>query len=103
MPILKRRAWKLGIRPEGSRGIEISRYSKDLVDLMLLLYHQGYGPGPKFRGLKQAYDMFVGPNPLPELDGSQVSGMDEDTLRLYLRNDIVMTQQLAEAMRTWYW
>ena len=33
LPILKRRAWTLGIKPEGPRMIEINRYSKELIDL----------------------------------------------------------------------
>lgn len=101
LPILKRRAWVLDVPV--NIGFEISRYSKDIVDLMQLLYHEGYGPGPRARSLKVVYPMYVGENPLPELDGSQVDDMGDETLRAYVENDVVMTQQLAQITEGWYW
>ena len=105
LPILKRRAWHLDIPVNlpGKRSLDISRYSKEVIDLMQLFYNEGYGPGPRARSLKVVFDMYFGDNPLPDLDGSKVLGMEEHTLRAYVENDVNMTQTIAFYTKGWYW
>lgn len=101
LPILLRRSWVLRVRPVYIP--DMSRYSKDVVDLMQRLYHNGYGLGPKARGLKAVCKMYRIPNPLPNVDGSQVSNMTKKQLIRYTTNDVRMTQLLAQKTQGWYW
>jgi hypothetical protein len=101
LPLIIRRSWVLGVQ---ARQVDMRRYSSEgVIDLMQLLYHWGNGPGPRSRSLKAVCEMYGIPNPLPDLDGSKVADMDDDTLAAYCRNDVEMTRALAQKMRGWYW
>jgi hypothetical protein len=101
MPIIIRRSFALGVQP--GRVLDLRRYGTcDVLDLMQVFYHWGQAPGVQARGLKAAARMFGIPNPLPDLDGSKVSTMDDDTLRAYCANDVRMTQELARRMQGVY-
>jgi hypothetical protein len=101
LPLVVRRSWVLGVPvPE----INMRRYSTEhVVDLMQLLYNWGNGPGPRSRGLKEVAAMYGIENPLPDLDGSKVAEMDDDTLAAYCENDVRMARALAQKMKGWYW
>ena len=102
LPIILRRSWMLGVRP--TRMLDFRRYStQSVIDLMQILYNWGKAPGPRYRGLKKVCEMFGIPNPLPELDGSQVAEMDTATRAKYCKNDVEMTRELARRTYGWYW
>jgi hypothetical protein len=101
LPILLRRSWDLRV-PVGIP-IDTGRYSRSVYDIMQVLYHEGYGPGPRYRGLKEVCRLYGIPNPLPDMDGSKVKDMDDEMLEKYVANDVRMVQRLAAKMRGWYW
>jgi hypothetical protein len=97
LPIIMRRSFVLGVQP--SRVLDLRRYSTcDVMDLMQVFYHWGQAPGVQARDLKAVAKMFGIADPLPDLDGSKVSTMDDDTLRAYCANDVRITQALAQRM-----
>jgi hypothetical protein len=100
LPIILRRSWVLGVRPTVS--LDINRYNAQIVDLMQILYHRGYGPGPKYRGLKYICELCGIPNAYPELNGALAPNMSPEELAVYCRNDILLLQLLAEKMLGWY-
>jgi predicted PolB exonuclease-like 3'-5' exonuclease len=102
LPIIQRRSFVLGVTPT-RRLFDLKPWDAFTLDLMRSFYHQGYGPGVKYRGLKAVCAMFGIDNPLPELDGSQVAGMDLDTLRRYVVNDVEMTRELWRRGLGHYW
>lgn len=101
LPIILRRSWVLGIRPEIVH--DFSRNSPKVVDLMQLLYHKGYAPGPRFRSLDDVLKIYGIPNPLPDVDGSQVADMTDEEVQRYVIADVEKTQELAKMTRRVYW
>jgi hypothetical protein len=112
LPIILRRSWVLKV----STILKFNTHprNRQLVDLMRVLYHDGYAPGPKFKGLKAVCEMYQIPNDMPDVDGSMVSDMVEHTsegikfldpekLKAYNASDVRMTQQLAQKTEGWYW
>lgn len=63
------------------------------IDLMGILYN--WGPA---KGLKFVCKRYGIKNPLPDLDGSQVINMDNDTLRKYVANDVNLVRELYKRM-----
>jgi predicted PolB exonuclease-like 3'-5' exonuclease len=102
LPIIQRRSFVLSVTPT-RRLFDLKPWDAFTLDLMRSFYHNGYGPGVKYRGLKAVCAMFGIENPLPELDGSQAAGMDSETLRVYVINDVRMTRELARRMQGHYW
>lgn len=88
LPILLRRSMVLGLVP--SRSVDLRPFSRDVKDLMTLLYPHG-----KWRSLKFICSILGIANPLPEVDGSQVESMSDKELRAYCANDVRLTQALA--------
>jgi predicted PolB exonuclease-like 3'-5' exonuclease len=102
LPIIQRRSFVLGVTPT-RRLFDLKPWDAFTLDLMRSFYHQGYGPGVKYRGLKQVCKLFGIENPLPDLDGLQAAGMDLDTLRRYVVNDVEMTRKLWRRGLGHYW
>ena len=101
-PIILRRSWALGVLP--SRQIQLTRNNPNIIDLMQLLYHEGYGPcSQKYRGLSAVCKMYGIDNPMPDVDGSMVAGMTDEELIKYNTNDIELTQKLAKKTEGYYW
>lgn len=102
LPVILRRSFLLDVQP--TRILNLSRYSNgEILDLMKLLYHEGYASGPMARGLKVICQMFGIPNPLPDKDGSMVKDMSDEELVMYCANDVKMTQELARRACGYYW
>lgn len=77
--------------------IALSKYKVGPVyDLMNILYPQS----PK--GLKWVCKRYGIPNILPDLDGSQVKDMDDETIARYVANDVRMTEELMKLMNGVY-
>lgn len=77
---------------------DLRRYQTDPTrDLMQILYNWGT---PK--GLKVVCELYGIKNDLPELNGSMVSEMDVDTLRLYAESDVNLVYELHEKMKGIY-
>jgi hypothetical protein len=75
---------------------DLRRYQvQPTTDLYGLLYN--WQPG---KGLKTVCKLYDIPNPLPDLDGSQVAGMDDETLPAYAANDVRLCIDLFERMAT---
>jgi hypothetical protein len=96
LPYLMRRSFDLGIKPSIIPNLAKYRTTPTL-DLMMVLYNW-YG----FKGLKFVAERYNIPNPLSELDGSQVATMDADTLRAYVKNDVMMVYHLYKRMEGIY-
>lgn len=92
LPYLLRRSFDLRIQvPIQPR---LARFQTEpTTDLMAILYN--WGPA---RGLKWVCKRYGIPNPLPDLDGSQVAGMDRETLRKYAANDVFLAVELYKRM-----
>jgi len=102
LPIILRRSWALNVTP--TRMLDFRRYSTStIIDLMQILYNWGQAPGPRYRGLKAVCAMYRITNEYPDLDGSKVADMDEETLIAYCANDVRMTRELAQKTRGYYW
>ena len=103
IPVLQRRSFVHGIRPAFPL-IDIKPWDNKLADLMRLFYHNGYGPGIKYRGLKQVVKMY-GITTEWDADGSgdQVGDMSENELRAYVNSDVAKTRALGERMKGVYW
>jgi hypothetical protein len=72
----------------------LRKYSEyPTIDLMGILY--GWGPA---KGLKFVCKRYGIENPLPELNGSLVDGMEPETLRAYCGNDVELTLRLYQKM-----
>jgi hypothetical protein len=96
LPYLMRRSFDLGIKPSIIPNLAKYRTSPTL-DLMMVLYNWS-----GFKGLKFVADRYGIPNPLPELDGSQVATMDSATLKAYVENDVNMVYHLYRKMEGVY-
>ena len=103
IPVLQRRSFVHSIRPAFPL-IDIKPWDSKLADLMRLFYHNGYGPGIKYRGLKHVVKMYGITTPW-DADGSgdQVGNMSEDELRAYVGSDVAKTRALGERMKGVYW
>lgn len=91
-PVILRRSFALKlkrfVRPN------LARYQTEpITDLYGILY--GWQPG---RGLKWTCKRYDIPNELPDLDGSMVKNMTDDTLREYAFNDLNLTEKLYRRM-----
>ncbi len=64
-----------------------------IVDLYGILFN--WTPGKSLKTVAKLYGL---PNPLPDLDGSQVAGMDEETLERYAANDVDLCVHLYKLM-----
>jgi DNA polymerase elongation subunit (family B) len=96
IPYLMRRSMALGLKLPMIPFM--SRYRVEPVtDLYAILYN--WGPG---KGLKTVCKMYGIPNPLPEVDGSQVAGMDAAMLRQYVCSDVLLTAALFSKMNGIY-
>jgi predicted PolB exonuclease-like 3'-5' exonuclease len=102
LPIIQRRSWVLGVQPTVPLHA-LKPWDDRVVDLMKRFYHSGYGPGVKYRGLKQVCAMFGIDNSLPDLDGSMVGEMDAETLAAYCASDVELTRELAIRTKGHYW
>ena len=92
LPYLLRRSFDLGIQvPIQPRLAKFQ--TEPTTDLMSILYN--WGPA---RGLKWVCKRYGIPNPLPDLDGSQVATMDRGTLRKYVANDVLLAVELYKRM-----
>ena len=96
LPYLYRRSFALGtpvpLLPS------LARYrTYPTIDLMQVLYNWG---APK--SLKWVCKRYGIENPLPDVDGSMVKDMDDDTLREYVENDVRMTHELFKKMKGIY-
>lgn len=102
IPVLLRRSWAMGI--EASRPLFNLKPWDDLIlDIMRALYHNGYGPGPKYRGLKEVCKIWDIPNPLPKIDGSMYSELSPEKQLKYVANDVEMTRELIRRTKGYYW
>jgi hypothetical protein len=92
LPYLLHRSMDLGIYVP--RTLNMARYrTEPITDLFAILFN--WGPG---KGLKWLSNRYYLNNPLPELEGSQVAGMDDALLRQYVANDVNLTVQLYRKM-----
>lgn len=91
-PFILRRSFALGIKLNSIPNL--AKYQiEPTTDLMGILYNWGQA-----KGLKKVCDMYGIPNPLPDLDGSQVASMDAETLAKYSANDVNLTVALYQRM-----
>jgi DNA polymerase elongation subunit (family B) len=92
LPYLLKRSFALGIQVP--RQPQLAKFrTEPTIDLMAILYN--WGPA---KGLKWVCKRYGIPNPLPELDGSQVANMDRETLRKYAGNDVDLVVELYKRM-----
>ena len=96
LPYMLRRSMELGVAVVFKPNLAKYRLLPTL-DLMGVLYNW-----QNFKGLKFVAQRYGLDNPLPELDGSQVAGMDADTLRAYVENDVYLVYQLYQKMNGIY-
>jgi uncharacterized protein YprB with RNaseH-like and TPR domain len=104
IPIIMRRSFALGIRPTRPL-FGLKPWDKLTLDLMRAFYHDGYGPGVKYRGLKwicQAYEIETEWD-VDEVDGSMVQQLTSEELRAYVVSDVAKTRALAVKMYGHYW
>lgn len=96
-PYVLRRSMGLGgVKPRMIPNL--NKYQKyPITDLMNLLYN--YQPA---KGLKTVCKRYGIPNPLPDVDGSQVSSMSMEDVARYCKNDVEMTQALYRLMKGIY-
>lgn len=98
LPVILRRSFALGVKPNLARPIQMAKYrTEPILDLMGVLYNWD-----RSRGLKWVCQRYGIPNPLPELNGSIVGEMDRATLRKYVANDVNLTIQLYRWMQGVY-
>lgn len=102
IPMILRRSF--AVRTKVTRQLHnLKPWDETILDAMRMFYHNGYAPGPKYRGLKAVVDIWGIPNPLPDLEGSQYEGLDMKTKKAYVENDVNMTAQLLRVMKGYYW
>jgi len=97
LPVLLRRAFAMNV--EVPLAPSLARYRIGPVyDLYAILYN--WGPG---RGLKWVADRYGMQVDAPGVDGSQVAGMTNDELRVYMRSELKLLDQLYHRMKSVYW
>lgn len=97
LPYIMRRSMDLNI-PVGGLRPSLARYRTEPTrDLMAILYN--WGPAKPLKWVAKRYGI---PNPLPELDGSKVAEMDNQTLAQYAENDVRIVMHLHERMQGVY-
>ena len=104
IPIITRRSLVLGVKP--SRMLSgLKPWDESIVDLMMVFYHNGRGPGVKYRGLKWVCGVYGVETEwdVEEVDGSMVDGLSEAELREYVRSDVARTRELAAKTLGYYW
>jgi len=104
IPIIMRRSFALEITPTRPL-FGLKPWDALTLDLMRAFYHNGYGPGVKYRGLKWACKAY-GIETLwdvDEVDGSMIAELSPDELRAYVISDVARTRALAVKMRGHYW
>jgi predicted PolB exonuclease-like 3'-5' exonuclease len=92
IPFLMRRSMFLGVQP---LTIPVTKkYSTfPAMDLMGIMFHW-----EKAKSLKWVVRRYSIPNPLPELNGSMVDRMDQETLEAYAKNDVDLVYHLYKKM-----
>jgi len=97
LPVILRRSMELGIY---CPRLDLRRYQiSPITDLMQIL--AGWG-STRYRSLEWYANRYGIHNACPDLDGSMVKEMDDETLKHYLANDISMTQDLYKLMKGVY-
>lgn len=92
LPFLLRRSLALGVRPYLVP--DLRRYQcYPVTDLYGIMYN--WQPG---KGLKTVAGLLGIPNPLAGLNGADVAGMDDATLREYVVNDVRLVVALYQRM-----
>ncbi len=96
LPFIMRRSLVWDVRPP-----LIPRLAKyqtgPISDLFGILYN--WQPGKSLKTVAKLYGL---PNPLPDLDGSQVADMDAQTLERYAANDVDLCVHLYKLMADIY-
>lgn len=104
IPIIMRRSFMLGITP--SRPLYgLKPWDKVIYDAMREFYHNGYGPGIKYRSLKHVCDMLEIKTPWDvdsEISGADVGDMSPEELRDYVISDVAKTRALVTRMKGHY-
>ena len=92
LPFILRRSLAWGVRPP-----LIPRLAKyqtgPITDLYGILFN--WAPGKSLKTVARLYDL---PNPLPDLDGSQVADMNAEALERYAANDVDLCVHLYKMM-----
>jgi DNA polymerase elongation subunit (family B) len=92
LPYILRRSFALGVKP--SIIPKLAKYQTyPTIDLMGILYNWGQA-----KGLKWVCKRYGIENPLPDLDGSKVKDMDQETLIKYSINDVKLIVDLYKKM-----
>ena len=96
LPYLLRRSMELGVKPTVKPFLAKYRTAPTL-DLMGALYNWGQAKSLKWVAKRYGIE-----NPLPDLDGSMVADMDNETLKAYSLNDVNIIYQLYKLMEGVY-
>ncbi len=92
LPYILRRSFALGVKP--SIMPKLAKYQTyPTIDLMGILYNWGQAKSLKFVCKRYGIE-----NTLPDLDGSKVKDMDQETLIKYSINDVKLTVDLYKKM-----
>lgn len=93
LPFMMRRSMALGVSiPGGS--VDLRKYQKfPTLDLMGVLFNWD-----RAKSLKWVVKRYGIQNDLPDLDGSKVATMDDETLAKYSINDVKLTMDLYQKM-----
>jgi DNA polymerase elongation subunit (family B) len=73
--------------------------TEPVTDLMMILYNWG---SQTYKGLKQVAKIYGLPNDCPDVDGSQVAGLDVETLTRYQASDVRLCMELYQRMNGIY-
>ncbi|HZW04268.1 MAG TPA: hypothetical protein VFF68_10100 [Anaerolineaceae bacterium] len=73
--------------------------TEPVTDLMMILYNWG---SQTYKGLKQVARIYGLPNDCPDVDGSQVAGLDVETLIAYQASDVRLCMELYQRMNGVY-
>ena len=92
LPYIMRRSFDLGVKAPIIPSLAKYR-TEPTIDLMGILFNWGQA-----KSLKWVCKRYGINDPLPDLDGSMVNGMDIETLRAYSANEVRLIQQLYKKM-----